>query len=862
MEKNNKIDTQTNNFLKKYKAKIFNRLGIGKVLSVAYDTAWLARVPDFPDISKPAFPQALTWLRQHQLTDGSWGAPHPYHAQDRMLSTLAAILAISQWQNVTDQTHIQRGMQALQKTATTFSQQTHDMVGFELILPALIHECQILQIHLPPELANVLQHYQSLTEKKKKLIISQLKKSGPHNPASWWFSLEMLSSYPFIKETDLNEMMLFHSGSIAASPAATAYFLRSLRLRGKDSKKAFNYLNKLIKLNQDGGAPNVSPIDEFELAFSINYFLEAGISPENSFLKPIIKLIKAKWQYHHKTGFAYSSDFFIDPDDSAVGMKVLAKAGYKKIDVNNLLKFFNGTCMENFAGERLASISANLHSLAALRLLQPNRKIKIFIKKITAWLKAQLSNDNSYFLDKWHSSAIYPMSRAIIALEGLDNSIAQHCVSWLIRQQRPDGGWGWHGESTGEESAFASLALSYWHNHGHIINASVLQNAKKFLNQFKTFPNDPLWIGKVLYCPTLVVASLVTAAQYALSKIKFSETILLPPRQNNLNNPIKIQLPMLTKEIELLRIAPIFKPKNAIKISKKNKAWAVNLGLYDETSHIFKADIAQCSTNALRDATQKNLQIYTDFGLFLLTLDDILDETWQKLTDIAQIKNVFNLFLGILKHQTNPAQHSSENNRFPKLHALCLALENITNRLPNKISHDYFLSAIEIMFTYFLKELTYRKKNQQIKLENYLQIRNVVGGMDVANELAFLLQGIKLDQVMRDHEDFLKLKNTAYRALIIVNDLLSFDKERNHDDIHNYIVIAANENHCSTNKATEQAINHYNQEIGNFFSLKETLSNTLDPNHRKYFLQASKIIADQVQAHLDWAMHTNRYHKR
>src|ERR1700761_1927830 len=69
---------------------------LGTVDATAYDTAWVARVPDRDDDSRPAFPSALEWLLAHQLPDGSWGASLEYH-HDRLQSTLRAALTLAHW---------------------------------------------------------------------------------------------------------------------------------------------------------------------------------------------------------------------------------------------------------------------------------------------------------------------------------------------------------------------------------------------------------------------------------------------------------------------------------------------------------------------------------------------------------------------------------------------------------------------------------------------------------------------------------------------------------------------------------------------------------------------------------------------
>lgn len=494
-------------------------LGKGIVLPVAYDTAWLARVPAFPDIHKPAFPNALEWLRKQQLADGSWGASFPSHGHDNTLSTLAAILALAQWQHPADIPLIKSGLNSLKNSAAMLSQESHETIAFELLLPILLEECESIGLTIPTEANFYYARYKSMSAEKHNLIKLQQKKYGYTKPASWWFSLELLGGIAMRDisiDLGLEESMLSKNGSIAASPAATAYFLTAFRLRGKDIPQAFHYLEQNMQYSKQCALPNVFPINEFELAFSVNYLLEAGFSPNDSVLQPAIAQIIKLWEQRQKGGLGYTSYFFIDPDGSANGMRVLATVGYKNINPEVLLDFFNGTYIENFKNERSFSISANLHVVSALRLLKPTPEISQVIKSILAWLETQ-ANTNTVFTDKWHASPIYPNARAVLALTGLHDNLAKRCVDWLIAHQLQDGGWGMFGNSNAEETAFASLALACWQQH-HEIDHTILIKANNYLNAITAWPTVPLWVGKVLYCPYYVVATLIVAARFALTK--------------------------------------------------------------------------------------------------------------------------------------------------------------------------------------------------------------------------------------------------------------------------------------------------------------------------------------------------------
>lgn len=66
-------------------------LGNG-ISSTAYDTAWVAKLGQLDDELSDL---ALNWLCERQLPDGSWGAEFPFCYEDRLLSTLAAMISLT-----------------------------------------------------------------------------------------------------------------------------------------------------------------------------------------------------------------------------------------------------------------------------------------------------------------------------------------------------------------------------------------------------------------------------------------------------------------------------------------------------------------------------------------------------------------------------------------------------------------------------------------------------------------------------------------------------------------------------------------------------------------------------------------------
>lgn len=69
----------------------------GEISISAYDTAWVALVEDVHGSGTPQFPSSLQWIAKNQLPDGSWGDTQIFSAHDRLINTLACVVALKSW---------------------------------------------------------------------------------------------------------------------------------------------------------------------------------------------------------------------------------------------------------------------------------------------------------------------------------------------------------------------------------------------------------------------------------------------------------------------------------------------------------------------------------------------------------------------------------------------------------------------------------------------------------------------------------------------------------------------------------------------------------------------------------------------
>ncbi len=471
--------------------RLLGVLGQGRVNSVAYDTAWVARLDD--TYRDAGFQDALPWLRRRQHADGSWGGD-AIHYHDRFICTLAAAITLqTMGSGASDMSRVDRAVDFLWREHLRLRLDAHETIGFPVLALSLIEEAHILGLDVPHNV------YKDADAIDKKLSILQ------HSPNLWRnstmsFSLEAIRAL-FPNNPDFLET----NGSVGTSPAATAALL--LRSEGV-SENALDYLSSTVQA--DGGAPNVSPIDTFEIAWGLNFLRNAGaITPDDPAVRRALKTLWSAWS--PERGMGFSSFYSVtDLDDTAVGYSVLRWGGYP-VDTDVFAQFEEEDHFRCFPHEMDPSISAALRLVSALKMDDSHPKRDAWMHKVVGMLRRSYSAGGMWF-DKWHASPFYPLLLSVYALPGLADDIVQTHVRWILATQHEDGGWGFFGYSTPEESAYALLALLNWDENGGRIDPSRIRAGAGYLTEHFSSSLTPLWLGKCLYTPEYVVRALIVSA--------------------------------------------------------------------------------------------------------------------------------------------------------------------------------------------------------------------------------------------------------------------------------------------------------------------------------------------------------------
>jgi halimadienyl-diphosphate synthase len=469
---------------------------------VAYDTAWLAGLAQQKDRRSSRFPATLRWLADHQLSDGSWGSSVRYE-HDRILCTLAAVAPLAEFgRRAEDRAAVEKGTRYLWQHGHLIAREPVELVGFELLLPALVQRARSAGVAVPPH----LDVYS--VERKQKLQL--LPKQMLYSPrATVVHSLEFLGDSV---DPQALKQAQGPNGAVGNSPAATAFMMQATQ---EENPSALTYLEAVLGHAGGATAPVLHPCETFELLWAA-YHLYLGGAPSTTLLRPAERrhLLDA---LQHKGGVSLSPTFPIpDADDTAVALLLLYDLGES---VNaSVLKAFEATdgSFVSFPYERHSSVGVNVHVLHALAKVPGYPEADTAIARICEYLADQHSG--LYWIDKWHISPLYATAHVLCVVEDLaphQRRRVAHMVErsreWLRHSQNADGSWGFYGDPTPEETAYGLLALAVSADDRDMRHCEAAADYLREVTADGAL-HPPLWIDKCLYIPPLVVNAAIDAA--------------------------------------------------------------------------------------------------------------------------------------------------------------------------------------------------------------------------------------------------------------------------------------------------------------------------------------------------------------
>ena len=483
---------------------LLRTVGTSRLSHTAYDTAWVARLSD---IDRNISNQALDWISNNQLSDGSWGVEWPMYYHDRVICTLSAMIALTyRGRRAKDKSQIEKGLAALETItsgATRGLQADHSgaTVGFELIVPILVNEAERLGL-IKHQRDNILSELVELRDAKMEKFSGY--KISRFLTLAHSAEITGEDKIGLLDRDNLQEM----NGSVGASPAATAHF--ALHVKPGD-ENALNYLRSLMN-NGDGGVPTLSPIEIFEKVWGLWNLSLTDLHKTDNEIKalcaPHLDYLEKCW--NPVEGLSFSTNFTpCESDDSGLGFAILSAFGREpKLDA--VLNYEEETWFRCYKVERNPSVDANIHVLGALREAG-YEKDHPSVKKIMKFIRS-MRRPEGYWLDKWNISPYYTTAHVVIFCKGYDDELCQETIDWILDRQAENGSWGSYGFQTAEETAYCIQALKTWQMYTGKVPKDKLEKAKLWLSRNCEPPYPYLWIGKSLYSPEILVKSSIISA--------------------------------------------------------------------------------------------------------------------------------------------------------------------------------------------------------------------------------------------------------------------------------------------------------------------------------------------------------------
>ncbi|KAF8391391.1 hypothetical protein HHK36_023695 [Tetracentron sinense] len=242
--------------VQKIKEEIFSPLDPCNFVSPsAYDTAWLAMIPDPRRLERPFFEGCLDWVLNNQNELGFWGESHVREVPtiDSLPATLACMVALKVWNVGTK--NIEKGLEFIHANAEKLLTEQCDGCPrwFAIAFPAMVELALAagLQIAFPDSLKGVVE---DIFIKRKRILEMEELVDHYHYPPLISYLEALPPSYNIHEEDILQH--LSEDGSLFQSPSATA---RAFMATG--NKGCMIYLESLVQ-RCGSRVPSTYPVDE------------------------------------------------------------------------------------------------------------------------------------------------------------------------------------------------------------------------------------------------------------------------------------------------------------------------------------------------------------------------------------------------------------------------------------------------------------------------------------------------------------------------------------------------------------------------------------------------------------------------
>lgn len=269
-----------------------------------------------------------------------------------------------------------------------------------------------------------------------------------------------------------------------------------------------------------------------------------------------------------------------------------------------------------------------------------------------------------------------------------------------------------------------------------------------------------------------------------------------------------------------------------------------------EYQRLMASKFGGLAARAYPNAALEELQLASDWNTWLFIRDDDCDETGLG-RDPAKLAQVHERLAEILLGD------ELSRSDLPLVHGLF----DICGRLRRKADNAWMCRFTHSVIEYFdasVWEAQNRAANITPDPETYMMMRPYTGGLYTDIELIDVTEGLRLPLHVRKHEALQQLVRMANNVVCWSNDVLSFAKERRHNDVHNLVVTLHSHYGLSVPNAVQRAADMTNGEVRRFIALRERLPEfgaDVDGDVGRFVA----VLCSWMRGNLDWAYASGRY---
>jgi len=291
----------------------------------------------------------------------------------------------------------------------------------------------------------------------------------------------------------------------------------------------------------------------------------------------------------------------------------------------------------------------------------------------------------------------------------------------------------------------------------------------------------------------------------------------------------------------------------AEKIHRHTLDWVQQLNLVTSEKaykRLRASKFGRLAARAYPDAPLDRLEIVSDWNTWLFILDDQCDE-WGLGKHPEQLAALHSRCLEIL----SGSMPNSEDV------ALVYALYDIRTRIQPLMSLSWLTRFVQSAAEYF-ESTVWEAKNRFQGIwpdsPTYILMRPYTGGLYTDIDLIELTNGIALPLQIRKHPRIQQLAVITNNVVCWSNDIISLQKEFNHQDMHNLVLVFHHHRQISLQSAIDQVARLIESQVRQFIILEKSLPSfgaDIDRDIEKFIA----VMRAWMRGNLDWSFESGRY---